>query len=255
MLYVTGQRSGTVYAIELATLNVRRTDVCSEPIGVVLSQDGTTVYIACSQDREVVALHAADLTRLHEVAVDGVPWALAWSPARSALAVTLFQGPGVVGLDPDTLAITATWTIPDRAPRGDARLAHGAVRGLYDVAARPGSDELWVAHAMLGIDTPQPALDFERTAFPSLSILAGGAYQVTLSTDAQDVPGIDGSIADIVSGPHAIAFLADGATALVVDTNSEDVLAVDARGRVQAALGRPLPGHMPEGIAIGDDGT
>ena len=56
-----------------------------------------------------------------------------------------------------------------------------------------------------------------------------------------------------MSGPHAIAFTHDGALALVVDTNSEDVLAVDADARVEASLLRPLPGHMPEGIAIAPD--
>jgi hypothetical protein len=57
-----------------------------------------------------------------------------------------------------------------------------------------------------------------------------------------------------VSGPHALAFTPDGAFALVVDTNSEDVLAIDARTGVEAALLRPLPGHQPEGIAIAPDG-
>lgn len=67
------------------------------------------------------------------------------------------------------------------------------------------------------------------------------------------MPGIDGSFGDIVSGPHAIAFTGDGELALVVDTNSEDVLAVDARTGVEAALLRPLPGHLPEGIALSAD--
>ena len=53
-----------------------------------------------------------------------------------------------------------------------------------------------------------PALDFERTAFPSLSILsaATGTYETTLSTDAQDVPGIDGSPTRLVKwGENAYA--------------------------------------------------
>src|SRR4029079_6932603 len=56
------------------------------------------------------------------------------------------------------------------------------------------------------------------------------------------------------SGPHAIAFTPDGAIALVVDSNSEDVLAIEATRVVQVALLRPLPGHMPEGIAIAASG-
>ncbi len=146
--------------------------------------------------------------------------------------------------------------MPDTAPRGDARLAHGQVRGLYDIAGRPGSDQTWIAHAMLGTDTAQPALDFESTVFPALSLAdATGAHEVTLSVDAPDVPGIDGSFADVVSGPHAMAFSSDGALVFVVDTDSEDVLVVDANRRVETALVRPLPGHMPEGIVLSPDGT
>jgi hypothetical protein len=59
------------------------------------------------------------------------------------------------------------WKVPDLAPRADPRLANGEVRGLYDVALRPGSDELWTVHLLLATATPQPALDFETTVFPA----------------------------------------------------------------------------------------
>ncbi|HMG56687.1 MAG TPA: di-heme oxidoredictase family protein, partial [Kofleriaceae bacterium] len=65
----------------------------------------------------------------------------------------------------------------------------------------------------------------------------------------------DGAFGDVVSGPHAIGFTPDGAYALVVDASSEDVLAIDARTGVEAALLRPLPGHQPEGIAVAPDGS
>ena len=248
-LYATGERSGLLYAVDLASHAQTTVAVCSEPIGVLVAADGSYELVACSQDGSVVKV--AGMQVAGTVAVAGEPWALGWAPDGSVLA-TLFMGPGAVAIDPVAMSITATWTIPDMAPRSDARLAHGQVRGIYDVATRPTTSEVWFAHALLGTDTAQPTLDFERTAFPALSIAIGGAYAATLSTDAQDVPGIDGSFGDVVSGPHAIAFTHDGATALVVDTNSEDVLAVGAN-RIEASLVRPLPGHMPEGIAISPD--
>ncbi|HEY0195080.1 MAG TPA: di-heme oxidoredictase family protein, partial [Kofleriaceae bacterium] len=114
---------------------------------------------------------------------------------------------------------------------------------------------LWVVHLLLGTDSAQPALDFQSTAFPAVSILhaGGGRYQKTLSIDA-DAPGIDGAFGDVVSGPHALAFTPDGNYALVVDSNSEDVLVIDARTGLEASLLRPLPGHLPEGIAVAPDG-
>ncbi|HEY1555625.1 MAG TPA: hypothetical protein VGF94_12395 [Kofleriaceae bacterium] len=255
-LYVTGERSGMLYALDLGSRAARGVAVGSEPVGLVVSGDGSKVFVACSNDGKVVRVDVASFAVDASVPVTGEPWAVGWSPDGS-LAVTLFQGPGIAAIDPTAMTVTSTWIIADTAPRADSRLAHGQVRGLYDVATRPGSDELWVAHEMLGTDTAQPDLMFENTQFPSLSIVQAGTgiFETTLSIDAQDVPGIDGSFADVVSGPHAIAFTGDGALALVVDTNSEDVLAVDGTGRVEAALGRPLPGHMPEGIALSPDGT
>ena len=253
-LWVTGERASALYAVDVASHGVSAPiHVGSEPAGVVVSADGKSVFVACSQDGTVVEVDAASRTVVATAQVGGEPWALGFT-AGGTLVATQFQGPGLVPIDPATMMPVGMWSIPDTAPRGDKRLAHGQVRGEYDVAARPGASELWTAHVMLGTDTPQPALDFESTVFPALSIVGdSGAYQTTLSTDAQDVPGIDGSFGDIVSGPHAIAFTHDGVYALVADTDSEDLLAVDARGRVEAALLRPLPGHQPEGIAIAPD--
>jgi len=255
-LYVTGQRAGALFAIDLASRLVNSVAVGSEPIGVAVSADGATVFVACSQDAEVVAVAAGRLAVTARVAVAPAPWALGWSPRDGALVVTHFFG-GVTAIDPgDPPAVRLRVPVPDVASRGDPRLAHGQVRGVYDVAWRPGTDELWLAHLLLGTDSAQPALDFQSTVFPALSVVhAGGPYQTTLSVDAQEVPGADGAIADVVSGPHAIAFTSDGRYALVADANSEDLLAIDASAGVEAALLRPLPGHLPEGIAIAPDGA
>ncbi|HEY4238537.1 MAG TPA: di-heme oxidoredictase family protein [Kofleriaceae bacterium] len=253
-LFVTGERAGAVFAIDLATRAVRSAPVGSEPIGVVVSADGATVYVACSQDATVVALSASDLSILAHAAVAPHPWALGWSP-DGALEVSHLLAGTVTALDPADLSTRMTLTLPDTAPRGDRRLAHGQVRGVYDVAGRPGTAEVWFPHLLLGTDTSQPELDFESTAFPAVSLVTGGTYQRTLSTDAEDLVGTDGAFGDVVSGPHALAFTPDGAYALVVDTGSEDVLAIDAATGAEATLLRPLPGHMPEGIALSPDGA
>jgi YVTN family beta-propeller protein len=255
-LYVTGQRSGALYAIDVASRAVRSTPVCSEPVGVVVSPDGQRVYVACTQDAEVATVSASSLQVAARTPVAAAPWGLAWSPSDGALLVTHFQGDGITVIEPTSGQARTTWPLPAVAARGDRTLAHGQVRGVYDVARRPATDELWVAHLLLGTDTAQPALDFQSTVFPAVSIVHAdqGRYQATLSIDA-DAPGIDGAFGDVVSGPHALAFTHDGDYALVVDTNSEDLLAIDARTSIQAGLLRPLPGHMPEGIAIAPDGS
>jgi len=256
-LYVTGERSGAVHVIDVTTGTAGAAiAVGSEPVGLVVSADGASVFAACSQDATVVKIDTKTAKVVARVTVPAEPWALAWSGDGARLLVTHFMGEGLTAIDPGAMTAAPAWAIPETLPRGDRRLAHGKVRGLYDLAARPLTDEIWVAHALLGIDTPQPQLDFESTAFPALSLLHAttGTYAKTLSTDAQDLPGPDGSFSDVVSGPHALAFTPDGADVLVADANSGDVLVVDAATRVEVSVVRPLPGKMPDGIVMAPNG-
>jgi len=262
VVYVTGHRSGHVYAIDASSGKVLAdASVCSEPVGVLVSHLGDTVYVACSQDDAVAALDAQTLALRSRVATDRKPWTLAWSPDGSRLLATHLLGPGVSVLSPSPLAVSNVWTLADATVNGepagtdsDPTIPHGVVRGIYDVAARPGTGETWAVHMMLGIDTPQPTLVFNMTAFPALSVFDPGGTQLARLT-VSTAPGDGGAFGDVTSGPHAIAFSPDGRLAFVADTGSEDVLVVDAEQRVETTLVRPLPGHQPEGIAVAADGT
>jgi DNA-binding beta-propeller fold protein YncE len=257
-LYVTGQRSGRLYAIDVASGAIERSAaVCSEPIGVVVSADDASVFVACAQDDEIVEVRASDLSLVASVPCPRKPWALAWAPDQALLATHLL-GPGVSAFATTPLALRATWAMADGPPQPtadaeDPTEPHGQVRGIYDAVVRPGTSEVWIAHLMLGTDTPQPALDFQETVFPALSILdLNGSQIARLSVLAH--PGDGEAFGDVVSGPRALTFSSDGALAAVVDADSEDVLVVDADKRIEAQIVRPLPGHLPEGIVwIGDD--
>jgi cytochrome c peroxidase/DNA-binding beta-propeller fold protein YncE len=251
-LYVTGQWSGLVYAIDVASGTLARATpaaVCSEPIGVLVSADDTKVFVACAQDDEVVELGAGDLSLVAAVPCPRKPWALAWAgPGNdTTLYATHLLGPGVSAFATTPLSLTTTFPLADGPDGDDPTEPHGPVRGIYDAAIRPGTSELWVAHIMLGIDTPQPALDFQSTVFPALSILDPTGDQLArLSVQAN--PGDGEAFGDVVSGPRAITFSSDGGLAFVADTDSEDVLIVDTTARVETQIIRPLPGHLPEGI-------
>lgn len=260
-LYVTGHRSGRVYALDAVSGKVlAQAPVCSEPVGVLVSPLGDTVYVACSQDDMVIAIDAQTLALRGSVATSRKPWTLAWSPDRSQIFVTHLLGPGLSVLTPSPFALSAAWPLADGVVHGatngtdsDPLQPHGVVRGIYDVLPRPGTSEIWTAHMMLGIDTPEPMLVFNNTVFPSLSLLDPSGNQLArLSVSTE--PGDGNAFGDVVSGPHAMAFSADGSLAFVADSASEDVLVVDANQRSEAALVRPLPGHQPEGIVVGSDG-
>jgi len=255
-LYVTGERSGRLYAIDAAAASVRLSAaVCSEPVGTLVSEDDSKVFVACSNDDEIVELDARSLAVVATVTTPRKPWALAWAPDGATLLATHLLGPGVSALATGPLSLTATWTLPPGSPTADPTEPHGLVRGIYDVVARPGTGEIWVAHMMLGTDTTQPALVFNNTVFPALSILGGGGEQMArLSVQPSGAAlGADGAFGDVVSGPRSMTFSADGKYAFVVDADSEDLLVVDATRRVEATLVRPLPGHLPEGVALHDD--
>ena len=251
-VWISGERSGKLHEIDVATGAVRASGVlCSEPFGLLAAPDGQSVLVACSQDDVVLRVAVPDFSIQQKTSVASEPVALARSDDGASIYVTHFLVGSVTTLDARTLAVIRTTQIAEIAPRGDKRLAHGKVRGLHDVAPRPQSSELWVVHQLLGVDTAQPDLDFESTVFPALTTIdAAGTVSRTLSTNAQDVPGLNGAFADIVSAPVAIAFTHDGAFALVADESSEDVLVVDTSSGLESSLVRPLPGHQPEGIVI-----
>ena len=247
-LYATGQWSGAVYAIDVAAGTFTQSaPICSEPIGVLVSADDANLFVACAQDDELIELAARDLSVVATVPCPRKPWALAWAADGKTLLATHLLGPGVSAFATQPLALNATWTLADGPAGSDQTEPHGPVRGIYDAAIRPGSSELWVAHIMLGIDTPQPTLDFQSTVFPALSILDPSGNQIArLSVQAS--PGDGQAFGDVVSGPRAIAFSDDGGLAFVADTDSEDVLAIDTTAHVETQIVRPLPGHLPEGI-------
>jgi YVTN family beta-propeller protein len=251
-LYVTGQRSGELYAIDAAQGTVKGSvAVCSEPVGVLVGAGDGDVYVACAQDDEVVQISAASLAIVATVTTPRKPWALGWSPDGTSLLATHLLGPGVSEIGTSPFALKTTWKVPDRGPEVDPTEPHGVVRGIYDLVPRPGTNEVWVAHLMLGIDTPQPTLAFNSTVFPALSILDGASGDQLERLSIQDdsaSPGDNGAFGDIVSGPRAVAFSGDGNYAFVADTDSEDLLVVDANARTEATIVRPLPGHLPEGV-------
>lgn len=253
-VFVTGERSGRVHAVALPSFAITTSErLCSEPIGILAAE---SLFVACAQDGVVLRLNAQTLALEATAAVPPNPWGLAWSADTGTIRVTHLLGPGVTSIEPGTMKVRGTWPIADVPGRGDKRLAHGVARALYDAAARPGTDETWVAHAMLATDTAQPDLDFESTTFPTLTAFGkNGAFPQTLSIDVADLPGADGAFSDVVSGPRALAFTPDGHQVLMLDAASEDVLVVDARTRLQTALVRPLHGNFPEGLVLSPDGT
>jgi DNA-binding beta-propeller fold protein YncE len=262
-LFVSGERSGHVYSFDAASgSKLGDALACSEPIGILTDKTGQNVFVACSNDDMIVELAAAGLGRIGSASCPHKPWALAWGQDGTTLLSTHLLGwppgpasssstsPGVSTFTTTPLAFASTWTVPDGPAADASTVPHGQVRGIYDAVVRPGTSELWVVHMMLGTNTNQPILDFQSTVFPAVTLLDGSGSELARLT-VSTTPGDGAAFGDVVSGPRALTFSPDGLYAFIVDADSEDILVVDARQRVEAALVRPLPGHMPEGAVWG----
>ena len=260
-LYVTGERSGALYAIDVATARgAPAVAVGSEPVGVVgvgrrrgdlrrvlAGRHGRARSMRPS--RQVVATAHGDRRK---------PWALGWSPdgtlaARHALPRRGRRSRSI----PTRMTVAATWRSPTTAPRGDQRLAHGQVRGLYDVAARPGTRRAVGRARACSAPTRRSrrstssrrcsrrCRSLDRTARTSDAVdrRAGRARHRRLRS-----PTSFRGRTRSRSRPTARSRSWSTATAR---TCSRSMRA----SRVEAALLRPLPGHMPEGIVLSPDGT
>ena len=158
----------------------------------------------------------------------------------SLLVTHLFSGAASTAIDPDDDDGRARrGSIPDTAPRGDARLAHGQVarplrrRGAARHATSCGS------RTRCSAPTPRsPTLDFESHRVP---VAVDPRRRRHVRDDAVDrrAGRRRASTARSPTSSRGRTRSRSPATAryaLVVDTNSEDVLAVDAGDRVEAAL-------------------
>jgi len=256
--YVTARNAGELVALDLSAMRViARAPVCAEPTAVLVGPSEASVLVACAPDRELVAVDARSLRVTRRVALPDEPGALALTD-DSGVVVTHPRTGGVTRLDATTLAITARGAVPERPWGAHPLRANGVPRALHDVAQRPGTGELWVPHALLSVTTAQPALNFETTVFPALTVLDATSperapLRPALTTDSR-LAGEDGVILRVISGPRAIAFTPDGAYALVLARNSESLLVVDCARGVERGLVEDLPGRLQDAVVMHPDG-
>ena len=147
---------------------------------------------------------------------------------------------------------TTTWTRARRraARRDPTDAPRRRCAASTTSAARPGTDELWVAHLMLGTDTPQPALDFDNTVFPALSILDARGQPARAPLGQPRTPAGRRRRVRRRRLGAARARVLRRRQARVRRRHRQRGR---ARRRRRAAasrrtLVRPLPGHLPEGV-------
>jgi YVTN family beta-propeller protein len=253
-VYVAGQSANRVYVIDAETRAVTTSiSVAAAPVSIAAAPDGSAVYVVSHEAATVTKIDTKTDTVVGGVAVTEHPWGAAVSADGKQLFVThLLLDPGVTTIDTAAFTVRSKTPLAEQAQGSDKRIPNGVARGLYTVAPRPGTGELWAPHLLLAVKTAQPDLDFESTVFPTISTLAPDATKEArrLLFQPLGVPGAKGSFSDSVSGPRAVAFTPDGKLALVALAQSEDVMVFDAETGNEVSLVRPLPSALLEGIVV-----
>ncbi len=198
----------------------------TDPVAVIVSEDGATAYVADSSPGDVYAVRLPDLSVAWKQHVGGAPFGLLLHAGR--LFVSLFSGAAVVELDPTSGAQLASHTVPQGpavlgvAP--DGRVIVAGTRGRVDYldgTATPAGNGFAVAV----LDGQIWTEDYERAEL----VRAGDDHRVGLP-----VPVFPFWLAP--GGPSTLLISAEGATE---DTDPGGVFSFDTAAGTFKILARP----------------
>ncbi len=276
-VWVACHDSGRVFVLDAATTNVLATLVLhpgSGPIAVGLAPDGLTAWVVLHRENAVAVFDAATYEQLE--IISGLflhPFGIAFDEAGTEAWVshTLTDGEDSYISRYDVAARTQTALVvlksvnpkepdqiagdPDPIPEGGYLLPRGPI------AMRPDTSELWL---------PVQYMNFHNPEFTSDSCVQAAIHKLDLESGTQIASGRvvlsavyahdnttllgDGWNAGI-GGPIDLAFDAEGTTAYLVNTYSNDLLVFStgigkARPAGAAALVEIPVGDHPVGVAI-----
>ncbi|MGA2205916.1 MAG: hypothetical protein ABSG10_04205 [Terracidiphilus sp.] len=141
----------------------------ASPLEVLLSPDGTRLYVLCQQSDEVRVLDAGSYGAIGKIAVGRVPRGMALSAGGDRLLVTNSWDDTLSVIDTHALAVTATWNV-GAEPSGVVE----DQAGKYVFVANRISDDVAVLDAQTGVEQKR--------------LLAGrGASYLTLSPDGKRI--------------------------------------------------------------------
>jgi YVTN family beta-propeller protein len=187
----------------------------ASPLEVLLSPDGTRLYVLCQQSEEVRVLDAATYAVIKTIAVGKVPRGFSLSPDGARLFVTNSWDDTLSVIDTRTLTVTATWPV-------------GAEPS--SVAEDRAGKRLFVANR---ISNDVAVLDAQTGAEEKRLLAGRGASYLTLSPDGSRIyathvypnpPRVRTEL-DNRTAPESEITVIDTARAVVVDRMPLDRIA------------------------------
>jgi len=174
----------------------------SDVVAVIVSDDGSTAFVADSSPGDVYAVRLPDLTVRWKQHVGGAPFGLLLHAGR--LFVSLFDGSSVLELDPSDGARTAAHTVPPgpavMAIDASGRVAVAGTHGSVDII---GGDQLAAGNgfAVALVGGRLWTADYKSSEL----VPAGDDHRVGLPLPVFPfwlAPGANGTLLIAAEGPH-----------------------------------------------------
>lgn len=285
-LWLVDSVQSSILVVDPTTQRIEHTiRVGAEPHGLVFLPDKSRAYVACSAVNRVDVIDAVAKTVVHEIPVPAMnPRAMEWLDGRVWVA-SFRSGNNTApqGADATTgvnrivrvrdLADYPTLNqLPDRdlfsiTPQGDPTLdaldptVHtGLGTMLFDVAARPSTDELWITNT----EALNAVFRGER-AFPAGQVVSNRITIVETSTGAKTIVDLD-ALAPAhreCAQPAGVSFTPDGSRAFVSGYGSDRIAVLDVgatgqvtwAGSIDVLPGQSYPeGAGPRATVVSPDG-
>jgi len=215
---------------------------------LIASPDGHTLYALDQGNWRIVILDAATLTRIAEVPTGSYPFGLALSPDGARLYVTntgLFEYSTIAGVsEKDKLGTGlrfAPFGYPSKAAREGTTVEGKRIPGLGDENSVRGSS-LWTYDVR---DREHPAVTAKLRLGTKISEAPG---QSIGGAAPSGVAALDDAVFVALAHEDAVAKVSADGRRLLAETELSPLIGP----RFQDALGRPLRGVMPSGVAVRD---
>jgi YVTN family beta-propeller protein len=254
-LYVSDISDDRVVAYALASGRLGASHavrVGSQPVHMVATLDGQTLYVTNFAGRSVSVVNTATWTRVKDIAVPANPHGIVLSPDGRWAYVACFGGSAIAVLDTRSAALAATITLPAPSqPYGiaispDGRYIYASdnlLARLFVVDTRTrtlaGTVPIGVKPALIARSPDDRTLYVTNGASRTVSVLDIGAHP------ADPRPRASVTVAGY---PHGLAVTPDGRYVVVADTTGRELSVIDTRTNTVAAT---IPaGEDPNDVII-----
>jgi YVTN family beta-propeller protein len=260
-VYVAGQRADTVFVIDAKSRAVvGHIAVGAAPVGVVAAADGKAVYVVSHEAATVTKIDPTTDTIVATLPVAEHPWGASLSADGKSLFVThLLLHAGMTVIDTATFTVRNTVELADQPADAASKLVpNGQARGVYMALPRPGvgGGDIWLPHLLLATGLAQPDLDFDSTAFPTISTFASDGVTVAkrLLFKPLTVPGATGRLQRLHLGAARAGVHARRHAGVPGRLGVRRRHGLRRRQRQRAAAGAAGAGRALEGIVVDSTG-